>query len=601
MLPPLLVAIPLAVGSLLAAGGKWLPRRIIDTVATVTAATVTVLAAILLGQTRDGRVVSWMSGWTPTRGHSVGIVLVADSFSAGLTTLIAALATAAFVYSWRFFENVEALFHVLLLFFVAGMAGFALTGDLFNMFVFFELMGAVAYALTGYRIEEPRSLQGAVNFGIVNSLGAYCTLTGIALLYARTGELGLAQIGAALTGGRDALVVAAFTLVCTGFLVKAAMVPFHFWLADAHAVAPSPVCLLFSGVMVELGVYAVARVTTVVFGHTLPGEAFTLALLSLGTVTAVVGAVMCCAQHHLKRLLAYSTISHVGLFLLGVALLDHGGLGGAGIYVVGHAAAKGALFLATGTLLDRYGNVDEGELHGVGWRSSPGLAAVWMVAGVALAGLPPFGTFLGKSLIEDAMNARGMPWGFVVFTVCSALTGGAILRAGLRIFFGVGTPAPRPTGVPTVEEPETGVELPRVPVTMLAPMAVLTAVPLAMGFVPGLAHAFADAAARFADRATYLHEVLLVGAAAHPPLPVPPTTAWTVIGTATGVAATLGAFAVAAVALGRNLAEPTTSRAARWGQAALDALRGLHSGHVGDYVAWLAFGIAVFAAFIGLY
>ena len=140
------------------------------------------------------------------------------------------------------------------------MCGFALTGDLFNAFVFFELMGVVAYALTGYRVEEARAVQGALVFGVVNSLGAYTTLLGIGLLYARTGELGLAQIGSALDahpGGPDALVIAAFVLVVTGLLVKAAAVPFHFWLADAHAVAPTPVCMLLSGVMVELGVYGI--------------------------------------------------------------------------------------------------------------------------------------------------------------------------------------------------------------------------------------------------------------------------------------------------------------------------------------------------------
>src|SRR5205823_2541094 len=140
----------------------------------------------------------------------------------------------------------------LVLLFQAGMCGFALTGDLFNAFVFFELMGVVAYALTGYRVEEARAVQGALAFALVNSLGGYATLLGIALLYARTGELGLAQTGSRLDahpGGPDGLLTAAFVLVVTGLLVKAAAVPFHFWLADAHAVAPTPVCMLLSAVM----------------------------------------------------------------------------------------------------------------------------------------------------------------------------------------------------------------------------------------------------------------------------------------------------------------------------------------------------------------
>ena len=148
------------------------------------------------------------------------------------------------------------------------MCGFALTGDLFNAFVFFELMSVVAYALTGYRVEEAQGRPGRARpSAVVNSLGAYATLTGIVLLYARTGELGMRQIGQRLDahGGPDALVLAAFALVLTGLLVKAAAVPFHFWLPDAHAVAPTPVCMLLSGVMVELGAYGAWRVHATVF------------------------------------------------------------------------------------------------------------------------------------------------------------------------------------------------------------------------------------------------------------------------------------------------------------------------------------------------
>src|SRR5919202_4487699 len=112
------------------------------------------------------------------------------------------------------------------------MCGFALAGDLFNAFVYFELMSVVAYALTGYRIDEAKAVQGALTFGVINSLGAYALLMGIGLLYARTGELAMMKIGRGLDqhGGPDALVLAAFVLVVTGLLVKAAAVPFHFWL-----------------------------------------------------------------------------------------------------------------------------------------------------------------------------------------------------------------------------------------------------------------------------------------------------------------------------------------------------------------------------------
>jgi len=166
----------------------------------------------------------------------------------------------------HYFDSVDGLFQVLMTLFAAGMVGFCLTGDLFNLVVFFELMGAAAYALTGYLIEERAPIQGAINFAITNSIAGYAMFLGVGLLYARTGALNTAQIGLALDRhGTDPLVVVAMVLLFLGFLTKAAAVPVHFWLADAHAVAPVPVCVLFSGVMIDLGVYAVARLYWVIF------------------------------------------------------------------------------------------------------------------------------------------------------------------------------------------------------------------------------------------------------------------------------------------------------------------------------------------------
>ena len=128
-------------------------------------------------------------------------------------------------------------------------------------------------------------------------------LMGISLLYARTGALNFAQVGHSLGSQSDALVLVALLLICVGYLAKSAIVPFHFWLADAHAVAPTPVCVLFSGIMIELGIYAVTRIYWTIFQGPLAAHASEMRniLLVMATITAVLGGFMCYAEHHLKR------------------------------------------------------------------------------------------------------------------------------------------------------------------------------------------------------------------------------------------------------------------------------------------------------------
>src|SRR5207247_8220992 len=141
-------------------------------------------------------------GWQPRHGVALGVAFSVDPLAAALAALAAVLTTASLVFSWRYFDEVATLFHVLMLVFLAGMVGFALSADLFNMFVFFELMGVCAFTLTGYRIDQPGPLQGGLNFAVTNSIAAFLILTGIGLLYGRTGALNLAQIGQSLARGR---------------------------------------------------------------------------------------------------------------------------------------------------------------------------------------------------------------------------------------------------------------------------------------------------------------------------------------------------------------------------------------------------------------
>jgi multicomponent Na+:H+ antiporter subunit D len=598
-LPAVALALPLIAGCiLLPLSGIVRRRRVLDAGAIVVVAAVTGICLVLLVHAGSGARVSWLGGWAPRHGgpcHAVpcaiGIDFVVDQAGAAMATLAGLLVTAALVFTWRYFEAVGTLYHVLMLAFCSAMVGFSLTGDLFDLFVFFELMGVTAYALTAYRIEEQGPIQGAMNFAISNSVGAYLILTGIGVVYARTGALNLAQIGATLHGRLDAAVVVAFTLVTVGLLVKAAIVPFHFWLADAHAAAPTPACILFSGVMVELGLYGVARVEATAFAPAFAGHAEVLRdlLLGLGVVTGVAGAVMCLLQEHVKRLLAFSTIAHAGLFLCGIGLLTPLGLAGIGVWILAHGLVKGALFIGAGVLLHRFRRIDVPDLWGRA-RDMRGTAVLFVVGGLALAGLPPFATYLGKGLTDTAGAESGVPWLTLVSVLVSACTGGAVLLMAARVFAGWGDPPARdPTSEHAGDEEETRGGGGPAPAAMVVPMAALLAVAAVAGLLPALGHQAGVGAARLLDAAGYARLVLAGTSTAPRDLPHTDPALTDVV---TGLVAALGAVAVAALGLYRHRLR-LRRRIPRRLRRALHALRDLQSGDVRDYVAWLVLGTAV--------
>jgi multicomponent Na+:H+ antiporter subunit D len=600
-LVPLPVVVPLLVGALIAAFSWLLPRRVVDTVSIATSVGVAAMCAVLLSRASGGHIVYWFGGWHPKHGLAIGISFTVDAIGAGAALLVAVLVSAAMLFSAAYFRDTfEHRHSILLLVFLAALVGFALTGDLFDMFVFFELMSVAAYALTGSKIREPGPLQGALNFGVINSLGSFSLLIGIALVYARTGALNLAQIGDALAGRpADGLVVVAFSMLLIGLFVKAGVVPFHFWLADAYAVVPIPVGVLFAGVFGELGLYGVARVYWTSFDGALgahrPG--LRAVLMGFGVVTAVVGAAMCFLQQHLKRLLAFSTVSHIGLFLVGIALFTHAALAGVAVYVAGHAMAKGALFLLCGVIVYRLGKVDEDALLGQG-RALGVTGVLFAVGGVALAETPPFATFTGKALIEDAGMKLGYWWMPLLFAATSAVVGGAVLRVAGRVFVGWGPDEPDRFGADLVGEEETTEdeeEHPphrQTPALLLVPVVALLAGALALGLVPGLSGNAERSAAAFQDREAYADAVLRGRAHAEPHVEAESASTSSIV---YGVASGIGAFALAGLALFRRRLFPAGFRRAVAGTVgpAVIRFRALQSGHLGDYTAWFVLGAAV--------
>jgi multicomponent Na+:H+ antiporter subunit D len=587
--------VPLLVAAALIGLAPVIDRRAADAAAVATAAVVAVCCLALLVSSRDGTVVYWFGGWTPRDGIALGVAFAVDPVGAAMATLAGVLATAALTFSWRIFEAVRTLHHGLMLVFLAGIVGFCLSGDLFNMFVFYELFSVAAYALAGYQTTDPGPVRGALNFAITNSVGAILVLAGIALLYGRAGALNLAQLGQSLANHpADGLVVVAFLLLMVGFFVKAAVVPFHFWLADAYALAPTVVGVLFAGVVSELGLYAVARVYWTVFSGPLAGVQGLRTVLLVGAVTtALVGGVMCVLQHHLARMLAYATVSHVGLTLAGFALLGPVGTGGAVLYLVADGLVKGALFISVGIVDHHLRDTDELRLAGRG-RHLPWTAALLVAGALGLAGVPPFGTFLGKALMEEAALEAGQPWLIALFVAVAALTSAALLRATGRVFLGLG-PAREATARRGPDE--SAVRHPHAHPTQVAPAVALLAGAVALGLWPGLTAAAEEAAGRFTDRPAYAAAILGGAAetpAAHPAVPLAAPARGAALSAVLGLV-----LALAALRPDRLPAGPR-DRLARAAAPAVAALRRIHAVQIGDSVTWLVVGMAGFGALLAL-
>lgn len=608
-LPVLPVVIPLLLAALLASLGSLAPRRLLDLVALLAAAAVSVICCLLMLQSTHGVIVYWLGDWHPAAVNHyfpVGICFMIDPIGAGMAALVAALVTAAFAFSWSYFESVKSLYHALMLVFLAAMCGLCLTGDLFNLFVWFELMTATAVGLCGYKSEESWPLLGALNFAVTNTVGAFLTLTGIAILYAYTGSLNMAEVSRSLAAHPPGagFETVALLLVVTGFLVKAAAFPFHFWLADAHAVAPTPVCVLFSGVMVELGIYAIARIIWLVFAPVFAPEmhALRFLLLIVGSLTAVIGAIHCFGQRHLKRLLAFSTVSHVGLMIIGLALLDPRALAGLAMYVVGHGLVKGSLFICAGIFLHRFHSVDEHDLRGQGKKIIP-IGIVMFLGALGLMGLPPFATFYGQGLIEKAADEQHRQWVTYVALWAEALTAGAVLRATGRIFLGWG-PIREATSRGSPHIPmnrETKGNKFGTPVWMWLPPMLMIIAALAVA-APGRCRLLTERAATVFETPAAYQSSVLDAKRSGSLSEQAPANAESVEISWHQVVAFFGAIAVALGALFPQFLGKHFARLS--GRALLqimEPLRKIQTGRIGDYIAWLVLGVATYGGLLLLF
>jgi multicomponent Na+:H+ antiporter subunit D len=307
-------------------------------------------------------------------------------------------------------------------------------------------------------------------------------------------------------------------------------------------------------------------------------------------------------QRHLKRMLAFSTVSHAGIILAGIGLLSAEGLAGVFLYIAGHGCIKGALFICAGIVLARFGSIDEVRLHGkCGWAGvTPFL---FLICALALAGLPPFAVFVGKAAIETAAKEADLHFLLPVMIFASAATGGTVLRAVFGMFLGWGKPDPFSRSAPSSGEnelPETDRKQRKTPTVMWISGVVLLTAALGAGIYPGIGHYCRIAATRFVDTGGY-RSLVLQGAtaerhAAAPPAPIPASgqaasffEGWE-IGLATAFAAVLIA---ASFLFAFRLPEGVVRLSEKLYQGPMKLARTIHSGHAGDYAAWLTAGVAL--------
>jgi multicomponent Na+:H+ antiporter subunit D len=513
--------------------------------------------------------------WTPVHGQVLGIAFAADPFGLIFALTSAVIGAVLLLYSMselgglgpRELGGYACLFQLLL----AALIGAALTADLFNLFVWFEVAALASYGLTAFFLERPIALEAAFKILALTTLASFAVFIGAGLLYAATGALNFGQLHQVLARHVTTPEVIALGLLVAGFATKAGLVPFHGWLADVHTATSGPVSALFSGLMYNFGIVAIGRLAFQVFGVT--GVPILGLLVTVGVASALLGAVMALAQDDLKRLLAYDTISQMGILAIGLGTGTAPGVAGAVYHLVNHALFKSLLFLCAGAIVHRTGLTKLSEMGGLA-RRMPAVAVAFVIGAASIAGIPPLNGYVSLSLIHSGLLDGHQYVPYALMLLAQVITIAALGKAAWLAFF-----RRREQGYGPLERLRPG---------MAAGLASLAGCCVAFGVLPRffLDTVMAPAAASLLHPARYAAGVLS-GTARLPVLPVP--FGYVSAGELASVAA--GALVAALVAWGYlRIREPAPVR----------VLRAAHTGSVNDYAAYAAAGLLVVIAALSL-
>ncbi len=435
-LVPLPVLLPLvAAGLTLVAGPRDRWQRAVSITA-LTAVLIDSFALLVLAD-RQGALVVQVGGWAPP----IGIPLVVDRLAALMLVIssIVILGVLLFAVGQGRSGDDERdggaplpIFHPTLMVLAAGVSTTFISGDLFHIYVGFEMLLVASFVLLTLGGSKERVTAG-VNYVFVNLLSSLLFLSALALIYASTGTVTLAQLAGRLDQIPEGVRTTLQLTLLLGFAIKAAIFPMSGWLPDSYPTAPAPVTAVFAGLLTKVGVYAIIRTQTLLF----PDGRLNTMLLWAALLTMIVGILGAIAQDDMKRLLSFTLVSHIGYLVFGIAIANKAALSGAIFYVAHHIIIQTTLFLIAGLIEWRSGTTSLAELGGLA-RTAPVIAVLFFIPALNLAGIPPFSGFLGKvGLIQGGVQDAS-PLAYLLVAgaaVTSLLTLYAMARVWARAFW----------------------------------------------------------------------------------------------------------------------------------------------------------------------
>ncbi len=399
------------------------------TVSTIASATMLVLSIVCFITLKGETFIYNLSGWK----IPFTICLVRDSLSCFMIVIIQLISFTSLLFSVNYIRHISSSwkYYSLFMFLVAGMNGVVSTGDIFNLFVFMEIALFAAYALVSYG-GKAFEFEAAFKYAVIGSISSTLILVGIGITYSATSSLTLAHIAQVLPQKPDILVWVG-VLFLVGFGIKAAIMPFHAWLPDAHSSAPAPISSMLSGVLIKaLGIYVLIRLFFNVFGAP---PVFMNIFMVLGAASIIIASFLAIGQWDMKRLLAYSSISQIGFILLALGISTKLAILGAVFHIFNHAIFKSLLFYNAGSIEMAIGTRDLREMGNLK-SVLPVTYSTSLIGTLSVSGLPPFNGFFSKLIIIVACVQAGYITYATIAIIGSLLTLAYFLKVQRYAFHG---------------------------------------------------------------------------------------------------------------------------------------------------------------------